>query len=178
MSAPTPIALADNTRTRLVATNVHTLADELADADRARAWRDQWVALGATPRVYGALDLERQGRDGLRLPCLVAAPLGENLRDDLAPAGTETIQRVITNLAVIVGVAARNDPAGGKAAEGDGRLDALVAVTRAQLVGWSPARRFEPLTIRRSRLLALEGGRAFWQDEYTTYGWSTRPRQR
>lgn len=176
MSAPTPIALAGNVRAHLLATDIDTLAGELTDTGRTGAWRDQWAALGATPRVYGALDLERDGRDGLRLPCLVAAPLGENLRDDLAPAGTETIQRVITSIAVIVGVPARNDPAGGKAAEGDGRLDALVGATRAQLVGWAPARRFEPLTIRRSRLLALEGGRAFWQDEYTTYGWSARPR--
>ena len=176
MTAPTPIELAGRVRERLIGTDIDELVLELGAADRAAAWRDGWEALGDPPRVHGALDLARDARDGLRLPCLAAAALGENLRDDLAPGGTETVQRVVTSIAVITAVAARNDPGGRKAAAGDGRLDALVAAVRARLVGWKPARRFEPLTVRRSRLLALEGGRAFWQDEYATRGWTSGAR--
>lgn len=178
MSAPTPITLAGNARGRLAGTDIEALASELGETPRAAAWRAAWADLGDPPRVYGSMDLAgaRESRDGLSLPCLLVAPLGESLRDDLAPGGSETIQRVVATLAVIAGVPARNDPRGRRAAEGDGRLDALVAASRAQLVGWVPARRWDPLAIRRSRLLALEGGRAFWQDEYTTFGWASRPR--
>ena len=179
MIAPTPIALADAVRERLLATDVAALASELGlDADRAAAWSAAWRRLGEPPRVRGALDLAREAQDGLKLPCLVSAALGEGLRDDLSPTGTGTIQRAATRLAVTVGVPARNDARGARAAVGDGALDALVSAVRARLVGWPPARRWDPLTVRSSRLLSLEGGRAWWQDEYETHGWSARPRQR
>ncbi|MDE0662000.1 MAG: hypothetical protein OXI79_20405 [Gammaproteobacteria bacterium] len=156
MSAPTPVDLAANVRARL--------------EDAA------WLATAGSPKVYGALDLAGAA-ETLRVPCLVSVALGEDVDDDLTPEGSETVQRVRTRIGVVAGVAARNDPGGIKgAAEDDGPLGELLRAVRTRLVGWTPARRWEPLAVRRGRLLSLEGGRAFWQDEYTTFGWAVQAR--
>ena len=156
MSAPTPVDLAANVRARL------------EDAE--------WLETAGTPKVYGALDLAGAA-ERLQTPCLVSVALGEDHDDDLTPEGTETVLRVRTRIGVVIGAAARNDPGGIKgAAEDDGPLGTLLRAARTRLVGWTPARRWEPLAVRRGRLLSLEGGRVFWQDEYTTFGWAVQAR--
>ncbi|MXY18345.1 MAG: hypothetical protein F4187_03950 [Gemmatimonadetes bacterium] len=156
MSAPTPVDLAANVRARL------------EDAE--------WLETAGTPKVYGALDLAGAA-ERLQTPCLVSVALGEDVDDDLTPEGTETVLRVRTRIGVVIGAAARNDPGGIKgAAEDDGPLGTLLRAARTRLVGWTPARRWEPLAVRRGRLLSLEGGRVFWQDEYTTFGWAVQAR--
>lgn len=156
MTAPTPVDLAANVRARL--------------EDAA------WLATAGAPKVYGALDLAGAA-ETLRMPCLVSVALGEDVADDLSPEGTETVQRVVTRLGVVVGVSARNDPGGIKgAAQDDGPLGTLLRAARTRLAGWAPARHWEPLAVRRGRLLSLEGGRVFWQDEYTTFGWAVQAR--
>lgn len=156
MSAPTPVDLAANVRARL--------------EDAA------WLATAGTPKVYGALDLAGAA-ERLQTPCLVSVALGEDVDDDLTPEGTETVQRVRTRIGVVVGAAARNDPGGIKAAAADdGPLGTLLRAARTRLVGWTPARHWEPLAVRRGRLLSLEGGRVFWQDEYSTFGWAVNAR--
>ena len=183
MSAPTPVDLADNVRVRIAATASDLEAELDAELGKdgggsvARvAELRGLVAIWEPATVYGALDLAG-AVDRLRPPCLVSVPLGEDVDDDLSPEGGETVQRVVTRLGVVVGVAARNDPGGIKgAAEDDGPLGELLRAARTRLVGWTPARHWEPLAVRRGRLLSLEGGRAFWQDEYTTYGWAVNAR--
>lgn len=152
MSTPTPITLAENVRAYL---------DEDDNVAQLRAANDRLSKL----RVYGALDL---ARPSLQLPALAAVPLGEDTDADLAPEATDSVQRVFTTIGVVVAVPARNDPLGSKARD---PLDDLVTAMRRLLIGWVPARRWDPLALRRSRLLALEEGRAWWQDEYNTYGW-------
>ena len=147
MTTPTPITLAENVREHL---------------------RDHLEELRAeTPklRVYGALELSRPS---IQLPALAAVPLGEDIDADLAPEGTDTVQRIFTTIGVVAAVPARNDPHGSKARD---PLDELVMAVRRLLVGWVPARKWDPLALRRSRLLPLDQGRAWWQDEYNTYGW-------
>ncbi|MXY18021.1 MAG: hypothetical protein F4Y57_13775 [Acidobacteria bacterium] len=121
-------------------------------------------------RIYGALDL---ALPSVKLPGLATVPLGEDTDPDLAPEGTETVQRVFTTIAVVAAIAAPNDPSGDRARD---PLDTLVTATRERLAGWVPARRWDPLALRRSRLLLLADGRVAWQDEYTTYGWRVASR--
>ena len=147
MTTPTPVTLAENVRAHLEA----HVADLRADTPKLK--------------VYGALDL---ARPSLQLPALATVPLGEDTDADLAPEGSDTVQRVFTTVAVVAAVPARNDPVGSRARD---PLDVLVKAARALLVGWVPVRRWDPLALRRSRLLSLEEGRAWWQDEYQTYGW-------
>lgn len=150
MTTPTPITLAKHVRDQLY--------DHRSDLQAAHRTLSEL-------KVYDALDL---ARPSLRLPALAAIPLGEDTDADLAPEGTDTVQRVFTTIGVVAAVPARNDPHGGKAQD---PLDDLVMAVRRLLVGWVPARRWDPLALRRSRLLALEEGRAWWQDDYNTYGW-------
>ena len=147
MTAPTPITLAEHVRAHLEA----HVEDLRADTPKLR--------------VYGALDL---ARPNIQLPGLAAVPLGEDTDADLAPDSTETVQRVFSSIGVVVGVPAPNDPGGARARN---PLDVLVRAARVLLVGWVPVRRWDPLALRRSRLLAIDGGRAWWQDDYITYGW-------
>jgi len=145
---------------------------------RVAAWTTAWHDLGASEdiRIHGALELA-SATPRTRLPALFAVPLGEDYRDDLLETGgTQTVQQVLTSVAVVSAVPARNDPGGRTASEGDGTLDALSAVCRARLIGWRPLRGWNPLAVRRSRLVDLADGRAFWQDEFTTSGWARRPR--
>ena len=152
---PTPITLADNVRKRL-----EERLPALRDGDE-----DLGIAGTARLKIFGALDL---AQPAMQVPALVAIGLGEDTDPDLAPEGSTTVQRVLSTVGVIAAVPARNDPTGRKAND---PLDALVVASRAVLVGWVPARRWAPLGLRRSRLLALEEGRAWWQDEYITSGW-------
>lgn len=182
MTAPTPVDLAANVRARLeaYATELQAELDEQledeADRDAARV-AELRSLIAAWPRnIYGALDLAGAA-ERLQTPCLVSVALGEDVDDDLTPEGTETVLRVRTRIGVVIGAAARNDPGGIKgAAEDDGPLGTLLRAARTRLVGWTPARRWEPLAVRRGRLLSLEGGRVFWQDEYTTFGWAVQAR--
>ena len=157
MTSPTPITLAENVREYLGA------PDQLAGLRAAHA------KLSGL-KIYGALDL---ARPSIQLPALAAVPLGEDTDADLAPEATDSVQRVFTTIGVVAAVPARNDPLGSKARD---PLDDLVMEVRRLLVGWVPARKWDPLALRRSRLLALEDGRAWWQDEYNTYGWRAASR--
>ena len=145
----TPITLAENARAHLEDHVVQLRTD----------------AGMAGLKIYGALDL---ALPSIRLPGLATVPLGEDTDPDRAPDGTETVQRVFTTLGVVAAIPARNDPDGSKARD---PLDDLVQAARTLLIGWVPARRWDPLALRRSRLLLLQDGRVAWQDEYTTYGW-------
>ena len=125
------------------------------------------------PRVWSLLSVAGEVLDQVptRQSCVLALALGEDVDEELAPAATPAIARVHTQIAVIVGVPARHGPR--KAAEKSEDIAALVRTTRQRLTGWEPARHWQPLAIRRARLLSLEDGRAWWQDEYQTTSWST-----
>ena len=151
MTAATPIEIADAARERL--TGIAAVG----------------TRLGTPPKLYGVLDFAAAAAS-LTTPCLVVMALGEDVEEGLAPESTESIQRVRTTIATVMGLAARND-AGAKAlAKPDGPLQELIREVRDGLVGWVPARRWQPLAIRRSRLVAIEGSRVWWQDDYTTRG--------
>ncbi len=131
-------------------------------------------------RVYGALDFAG-ARETLRAPCVAALLLGEDAAENRAPGAGLSAQRLTATLGVVACVPARNDPGGRKAASRDRGADelaTLVEATRRRLLGWTPRPQWEPLALRRGRLLALEDGRAWWQDEYETAGWiEGRPRE-
>ncbi|MCY4123518.1 MAG: hypothetical protein OXG72_21630 [Acidobacteria bacterium] len=149
---------------------------ELADNVRERLASHDWGTLA--PRVIGALEYSQELVDGLRrLPCLAVLPLGDDIDPDLAPEGTATLQHVRTTIGVVIVVASRNDRGASKQAAGDSALRRLQTALRARLVGWPPARRWDPLAVRRSRLLDLSGARASWQEDYTTFGWARQARQ-
>ena len=157
MPAPTPIELADNARARLAAAD--------------------WSALPTAPRVVGALEFSAEVADGLRrTPCLAVLPLGDDVDPDLSPEATSTLQQVRTTIAVVIVAATRNDPGASKQAAAGGELGALQKAVRGHLVGWPPARHWDPLAVRRSRLLDLAGARVSWQEDYTTSGWAEQAR--
>lgn len=92
-------------------------------------------------------------------------------------APSPTTQRVEATLAVVCCVAARRQPemrqldddaAPRREGDADDRMAALVAAVRGALVGWLPSPAWWPLELARGRLVAMEGGRAHWQDEYRT----------
>lgn len=122
----------------------------------------------AEGRVYGALDLA-QARPAIRAPGVVALPLADDAAASLASAPSPSVQRVQSTIAVVSVVPAPNDPGGSKGA-GDA-LGRLYEAAREVLRGFVPIDRWDGLALRRGRLLALENGRAWWQDEFITAGY-------
>lgn len=132
-------------------------------------------------RYYGLLDFA-SARAKLQAPCVAVVPVADAAEANEAPDPDGPVfQRVTATVAVICGVKAPNDLGGSKGAGRDG-LTPLVAASRLALMGWapggrfpqhveagaSPAGRWTALTLQRGRLLAIEQGRAWWQDEYAT----------
>ena len=132
-------------------------------------------------RYYGVLDFA-SARAKLHAPCFAVLPVADTAEPNLAPDPDGPVfQRVEAVVSVVAGVAAPNDLGGLKGTGRDG-LSPLVAASRAMLMGWapggrfpshvesgaSPAERWTSLVFRRGRLLAIEQGRAWWQDEYST----------
>ena len=141
-------------------------------------------------KVYGALDLT-SAKPQLQVPCVVVLPLEDRLEEVLSPDLDEAVvQRMTSTVAVVVGVASRNDPGGRKGRAADSLMARLAGI-RASLLGWPPDGPFptdppvdepaapagtwsivrgrpEPLTWRRGRLVLMAEGKAWWQDEYST----------
>lgn len=141
------------------------------------------VAAATRRRTYGVLDYA--GEAGLRPPYAAVLPLAEDARENLAPGAdpadgggfgpTVATQLVETTVAVVCCVGARRSPAlrqlddaaaPSRESDADETLEALVGAVRAALLGWSPGAGWWPLELGRGRLLAMEGGRAHWQDDY------------
>ena len=133
-------------------------------------------------KTYGLLDFAA-ARSKLQTPCVAVLPVTDAAESNEAPDPDGPVfQRVTATVSVVVGVSAPNDMGGIKGTAHDA-LTPLVAASRLALIGWAPGGRFpqlvEPgaapperwtsLVFRRGRLLAIEQGRAWWQDEYSTY---------
>ena len=133
-------------------------------------------------RYYGVLDFAA-ARTKLQAPCFAVLPVADTGEPNDAPDPDGPVfQRVESTVTVVTGVNAPNDLGGLKGTGRDG-LSPLVAASRAMLMGWAPGGRFPQhveagaspperwtsLLFRRGRLLAIEQGRAWWQDEYSTY---------
>ena len=143
-------------------------------------------------KIYDVLDLA-QGRPKLRVPCVAVLPIEDRLDEVLSPdLDEEVVQRMKSRVATVVGVPAPNDLGGTKGRAADELMRHLASV-RASLLGWAPGGPFpihppdlhenpaqpaagwmlvrgrpEPLVWERGRLLLMEDGRAWWQDEYMT----------
>ena len=132
-------------------------------------------------RYYGVLDFAA-ARSKLQTPCVAVLPVADAAEPSDAPDPDGPVfQRVAATVSVVVGVSAPND-LGGVVGTGRDGLSPLVAVVRQVLMGWapggrfpqhvevgaSPAARWTALQLARGRLLAVEQGRAWWQDEYLT----------
>ena len=132
-------------------------------------------------RYYGLLDFAA-ARAKLHTPCFAVMPVTDTAESNEAPDPDGPVfQRVTSTVTVVVGVSAPNDLGGLKGTGRDG-LSPLVAASREMLMGWapggrfpryveagaSPAERWTSLVLARGRLLAIEQGRAWWQDEYAT----------
>lgn len=132
-------------------------------------------------RTYGLLDFAA-ARAKLQTPCVAVLPVTDAAEPNEAPdPDGVVVQRVTPTVTVVIGVSAPNDLGGIKGKARDG-LTPLVEASRLALIGWAPGglfprvvepgqrldERWTSLVFRRGRLLAIEQGRAWWQDEYST----------
>lgn len=165
----------------------------IAPLDIAACVRERLAARDLGLRIYGALDLAA-GKSKLRTPCVVVVPMADTRVEVASPdVDVEVVQRMRTTVAAVVGVGAANDLGGTKGRAADD-LIAKLALVRESLLGWPPGGPFPihpptdpphspaspasewplqqgrptPLLWDRGRLLTLEDGRAWWQDEYST----------
>lgn len=139
---------------------------------------------GLRQRTYGVLDYAA-GESGLKAPYAAVLPLAEDAGENLAPGAdpedggdygpTPATQLVETTVAVVCCAPARRKPTlrqlDGDAAPrresgADRTLEEMIGAVRTALLGWSPGAGWWPLELRRGRLIAVEDGRAHWQDEF------------
>lgn len=105
-----------------------------------------------------------------------ADPLS-GVRESSLLAPSPAVHRVEAVIGVVCCVASRrrpalrqldDDAAPRRETDADESLTDLVDAVRAALLGWLPAAEWWPLELRRGRLVAVEDGRAHWQDEFAT----------
>lgn len=103
-----------------------------------------------------------------RLPAALVFLSADDATESVAPTAG-AFQRVTATLAVVHVIDAANTKGNRGGATVDPLAD-LVGRTRAVLNGWRPPDRpvvRDTLALRRGRLIAIEDGRALWQDEYS-----------
>ena len=84
------------------------------------------------------------------------------------------VQRLEATLGVLIVVSAKNDP-GGVGTKKAARLEPLRDAVRRVLLGWTPdvapETQPEPLMLMQGRLVGLQDGRLWWQEDYVTSHW-------
>lgn len=114
--------------------------------------------------VGNAADFASIGRETLKYPAAFVVPLAERGGPSEFAAGV-TAQRREPRVGVILVV--RNVRAAkGAAALAD--IEPLRGLVDAQLFGWQPTADHEPLLLASGKILSMQNGVLWWQDEYVT----------
>ena len=122
------------------------------------------AATAGVPGTVGdAADLSSARGGTLTFPAAFVIPLAEAAGPNALGAGAVEQRRTVR---VGVVLAVRNLRArGGEALQG---IEALRGAVDAALLGWPPADRYDPLLFGSGKLVSMEDGVMWWQDEYLT----------
>jgi hypothetical protein len=124
------------------------------------------TSVSALKKIAGAADFASAGMDIKSkgaLPAAYVLPLAE--RADANGLANAVSQRVEVRFGVILAISNLRD-ALGKNAQGD--LAGLRTSVFAALLGWQPDADHDPVTFGGGRLLQLQDGLLWWQDEFVT----------
>ena len=106
-----------------------------------------------------------------RTPAAVIAPIAERGDEAVAPRVPESPQRFTVTIGVVHVVQAANDRKGDRARD---RLSRALTRSRRALAGWQPPGQREAMTLRRGRIVRVDGGRVSWVDEYEIGHWPSQ----
>lgn len=116
----------------------------------------------ALKEVCGALDFSAIKGSAVKFPAAFIFLQGDSASANNIAVGGHR-QKLTGEIAVVLVLKSANDRSGEKASD---ELEELRSAVRAALVGWEPGNGFEPLSLKRGRLLGFSKGVAFWQDTY------------
>ena len=103
-----------------------------------------------------------------RTPAAIIAPIAERGDEPVARHVPESPQRFTVTIGVLQIVQAANDRKGDRARD---RLSRALTRSRRALAGWQPPGHREAMTLRRGRIVRVDGGRVSWVDEYEIGHW-------
>lgn len=106
-----------------------------------------------------------------RTPAAVIAPIAERGDEAVAPRVPDSPQRFTVTIGVVHVVQAANDRKGDRARD---RLSRALTRSRRALAGWQPPGQREAMTLRRGRIVRVDGGRVSWVDEYEIGHWPSQ----
>lgn len=112
--------------------------------------------------VRGALDFSAIKKDLVKFPAAFVFLQADSASANKIAVGGHR-QQVTHDVAVVLVIKSANDRSGEKASD---ELEELRSAVRTALVGWEPGSGFDPLSLKRGRLLGFSKGVAFWQDTY------------
>ena len=130
----------------------------------------QWPAPPDNLKVAGAMTDDAPYRGG---PVVRLLPAGETYRPGPAPR-VGAVQRATLRFRAIHSAAMRNSVGGNVDA---GTLREARDFVRGRLAGWAPPGAQETLRLDRAET-GLDGGRAWWADEYAVEVWAERVQSR
>lgn len=114
--------------------------------------------------VGGAADLASIKREQMKFPSAFVVPLAERGGgNELATGGIE--QSRDARIGVVYAV--RNIKSN-KGAEALSDIELLRVAVDDVLFGWSPTAAHDPMLFSAGKMLSMDNGVMFWQDEYTT----------
>jgi hypothetical protein len=114
--------------------------------------------------VGDAADLASIKREAMKFPSAFVVPLAERGgANELSSGGVE--QSRDPRIGVVYAV--RNIKAN-KGAEALSDIELLRDAVDAVLFGWSPTTAHDPMLFANGKMLSMDNGVMFWQDEYTT----------
>lgn len=103
-----------------------------------------------------------------RTPAAIIAPIAERGDEPVARQVPESPQRFTVTIGVVHVIQAANDRKGDRARD---RLSRALTRSRRALAGWQPPGQREAMTLRRGRIVRVDGGRVSWVDEYEIGHW-------
>ena len=134
-------------------------------ADAAPLIRDRLKAeVSELKEVKGALDFGAIKKNAIIFPAAFVFLAGDSGKDNNLAVGAFR-QEITSDLSVVLAVRAANDRTGEKTSD---ELEELRSLVRAALVGWEPGSGFDPVALKRGRLLGFSNSVAFWEDTYRT----------
>ncbi len=122
------------------------------------------ASVSALKKIAGAADFASAGLNLKgKLPAAYVIPLAERAGENSLVSAVS--QRTEARFGVVLAISNLRD-ARGQNAQGD--LAPLRAAVMAVLLGWQPGPDYDPVVFGSGRLLQLQDGVLWWQDEFVT----------